>query len=92
MNGSKPLKNERKVQIMEIKKNVTVEQYRTNIGLDVFLKHYPDGTATVTSQDSVYGSSVFHGKYNTRRGALIAIGKLFGKVGFRFKSEYSEPV
>ena len=77
---------------MEIKKNVIVEQYRTNIGLDVFLKHFPDGTATVTSRDTAYGSSVFHGKYNTRRGAMIAIGKIFGKGKFRFKAQYSESV
>ena len=76
---------------MEIKKKVTVEHYRTNIGVDVFLKHYPDGSATVTSQCTVYKSTVFHGKYKTRRGAMIAIGKIFGK-GYRFKSEYSEPV
>ena len=77
---------------MEIKKMVMVEQYRTNIGLDIFLRHYPDGTATVTSQDTPYGSSVFHGKYKTRRGAMIAIGKIFGKGKFRFKAEYSERV
>ena len=76
---------------MEIKKNVIVEQYRTNIGLDVFLKNYPDGTATVTSRDTVFDSSVFHGKYNTRRGAMIAIGKIFGK-NYRFKAQYSESV
>ena len=76
---------------MEIKKNVIVEQYRTNIGLDVFLKHFSDGTATVTSRDTEHGSSVFHGKYNTRRGAMIAIGKIFGK-GLRFKAQYSESI
>ena len=77
---------------MEIKKCVIVEQYRTNIGVDVFLKHYPDGSATVTSRDTVYDSPVFHGKYNTRRGAMIAIGKIFGKGNFRFKAQYSESI
>ena len=77
---------------MTIREKATVEQYRTCIGLDVFLKHYPDGTATVTSRDTQYGSSVFHGKYKTRRGAIVAIGKIFGKGNFRFKAQYSESI
>lgn len=54
----------------------------TRIDIDAF----PSGTTNVTATDAD-GKHIFGGVYRTRRGAMVAVGKRFGKA-IKFVGQY----
>jgi hypothetical protein len=48
-------------------------------GTRVDIDEFPGGTTNVTATDAD-GKHVFGGAYATRRGAMVAVGKRFGKA------------
>lgn len=75
---------------MVIREKAIFVLYRADCGLDVIVKQNPNGNVSVSSLDHLRGSGVNHGNYKTRTGAMIAIGKIFGKGKYHFVSQWSE--
>ena len=61
-------------------------------GTRIDVDEFPGGTTNVTATDAD-GNHVFGGAYATRRGAMVAVGKRFGKaIKFVFQRDYEGSV
>ena len=66
---------------MTIKKHTIIEEYAIQ-GVRVFVTfYYPTTNVTVYAYDDS-GKEIFSGGYNSRTGAMIGIGRRFGRVHF----------
>ena len=67
---------------MEIKRHTIIEEYTGRDGLRVVVTfYYPSDTVNVAAYDA-NGKHVFGGVYHNRAGAMIGIGRRFGRVHF----------
>ena len=68
---------------MWIRKKKITEYWKTHgeKPLTVIVEQFPSGATNVTAKDA-YGQQVFGGAYSSRKGAMIAVGRKFGKVAF----------
>lgn len=73
----------RKEQNMEIKRHRIIEEYTAQDGGKVIIIFfYPSTTVNVAAYDKT-GNRIFSGVYNSRSGAMIGIGRRFGRVQFK---------
>ena len=64
-----------------IRKKETKEYYQTPGGATAIIRLIPDGTAELTvRKDSL--ETTFKQAYNSRKGAVIAMGRKFGRCKF----------
>lgn len=67
---------------MNIKRHTIIEEYTGKDGVRVVVAfYYPSTTVNVAAYDKD-GKHIFGGAYNSRAGAMIGIGRRFGKVHF----------
>ena len=68
---------------MWIRKKKITEYWKTHgeDPLTVIVEQFPSGTTNVTAKKS-YGAQVFGGAYSSHKGAMVAVGRKFGKVDF----------
>ena len=67
---------------MTIKRHTVIEEYTGKGGVRVVLSlYYPSTTVEVAAYDNS-GAQIFGGAYNSRTGAMVAVGRRFGRVSF----------
>ena len=67
---------------MTIKRHTVIEEYTGKDGVRVVVEfYYPTTTVNVAAYDAE-GKHIFGGAYNSRAGAMIGIGRRFGRVHF----------
>ena len=67
---------------MRIREHTVIEEYTGKDGVAVVVAFfYPTTAVTVAAYDAA-DKQIFSGEYNSRAGAMIGIGRRFGRVHF----------